>query len=280
MNRLARFGLLPDDSGQSSPDRLETLVLVVDPALALQYLSRSRVGRSPCPRAVARFARDMLSGCWALNGEALVFDREGFLLNGRRRLLALIRAGVAVPMLIVRGVDPSVAETHDSGDPRGLVELLTNRGEPRPALLAATLRLLDRFWAEGEPDQGPVTPRDLLALLDDIPRIRASLELVLAQGWSPPTPVPALALAHYALVGVPEEEEALTEFFSRLGSGEGPSQGPILALRRRLLGRRPPRGMAAVQAIFQAWDDWLELLGLEETPRPGQGSVPSNGASP
>lgn len=77
MNRLERFQL----SGA-----LQAEEVGFDPDLAREYL----------PRVVTRYARDMAAGRWVMNGEPLILDPEGNLLDGRHRLAAVIEARVAV----------------------------------------------------------------------------------------------------------------------------------------------------------------------------------------
>lgn len=51
-----------------------------------------------------RYAADMARGHWAVNGEAIIFDEDGNLINGQHRMAGVVKAGVPVQFLVVRGV--------------------------------------------------------------------------------------------------------------------------------------------------------------------------------
>lgn len=260
MNRLDRFGFGPDPIGQprlEAPSlRLETLVLDVTPDLALAWLADARHCRPLCPRAVARFAQEMRAGRWALNGQTVVFDRQGRLRDGCRRLAGVVKAGVTVRMLIVRGVEPGSAETLDSGQPRGLGQLLRARGEARPGPLAAALRLFRR-WLQSDDELPTVvpTPHGLITLLERVPELRASLLLIESQGWRGAT-LPVLAVAHLVLA-TEADPACVTAFFQRLGDPDLPrGEHPIPDLQRRLEARNGS-SLSRLFLVLDGFDEWV-----------------------
>ena len=52
-------------------------------------------------------------GHWQFNGIPVVFDRDGNLVEGQHRLAGIEKAGIAMEVLIVRGVDPAAFRTYD-----------------------------------------------------------------------------------------------------------------------------------------------------------------------
>ena len=60
---------------------MEISVIDVTPALAEEWLSANDHNRSINVRVVDAYARDMLSGNWALNGEAVKIAEDGTLLT-------------------------------------------------------------------------------------------------------------------------------------------------------------------------------------------------------
>ena len=96
----------------------------ITPELAEVYLSRNAEGqRKINPNRVADYAADMGKGLWVANGEAVIFDDAGRLIDGQHRLSAIIRAGVPVEMLVVRGVEGKSFQTIDQGFSRTLKTL-------------------------------------------------------------------------------------------------------------------------------------------------------------
>ena len=55
---------------------------------------------------VRRYAEDMRSSNWHLNGEGIVIDWDGNMRNGQHRCLACIESGCAFETLVVYGVEP------------------------------------------------------------------------------------------------------------------------------------------------------------------------------
>ena len=73
----------------------------VTPELAESWLAGTDVCRPVLNRHVEKFAAEMTAGRWRLTHQGIAFDTEGKLIDGRHRLLAVIRSGATVPMLVV-----------------------------------------------------------------------------------------------------------------------------------------------------------------------------------
>lgn len=78
----------------------------ITPEIAREYLSKnSRNPRKTMnPAVIRKYADDIKAGLWQLNGEAIIFDEDGFLKNGQHRLCAVIQANKPMSTLVVRGV--------------------------------------------------------------------------------------------------------------------------------------------------------------------------------
>ncbi len=50
---------------------------------------------------------------WPLTGESVKVGSHGLLLDGRKRCLAVVRSGMSMPVVLVEGIDPAYAVTHD-----------------------------------------------------------------------------------------------------------------------------------------------------------------------
>ena len=107
--------------GRKEPAMKTSIFETITPELAEVYLSRNAEGqRKINPNRVADYAADMGKGLWVANGEAVIFDDAGRLIDGQHRLSAVIRAGVSVEMLVVRGVEGKSFQTIDQGFSRTL----------------------------------------------------------------------------------------------------------------------------------------------------------------
>ena len=77
---------------------------------------------------VKSYALSMKQGKWMLNGEPIVFDVDGVLLNGHHRLHAIIMADVPVQTFVTRGVEPESFTTFDCGRHRTVGQLIGMQG--------------------------------------------------------------------------------------------------------------------------------------------------------
>lgn len=95
---------------------LETRVEYITPEIAQRYLSkRPATQRAIRPAKVAQYAADMRDGRWSLTHQGIAFDAEGRLVDGQHRLSAVVKAGVAVDVLVTRGVGAEAFVGMDRG---------------------------------------------------------------------------------------------------------------------------------------------------------------------
>ena len=88
-------------------------VEIINPSEAEAYLTNNAKHRKIKDKKVDAYMKEMQDGKWQLNGKVLIFDANGRLLNGQHRLSAVVKSGVSLTTLVVRGVDPSVLETNE-----------------------------------------------------------------------------------------------------------------------------------------------------------------------
>lgn len=118
----------------------------VTPAQAREYLASALGARKPDARAVGSYAKTMKSGAWVVNGQPIIFDTEGHLIDGVQRLTACIEAGVPFTTLVARGVHGDTLHTIDQHRARSYVAVLEARGTyRRPASLVRLMGKLVRI---------------------------------------------------------------------------------------------------------------------------------------
>jgi hypothetical protein len=81
-------------------------VVTVTPEIATAWLERNGPNRKIYQFRVEQYADAMVHGRWLLNGESIIFDRTGQLMNGQHRLWACIFAGVSFQTIVQRGIAP------------------------------------------------------------------------------------------------------------------------------------------------------------------------------
>ncbi|NBX85728.1 MAG: hypothetical protein EBQ80_00555 [Proteobacteria bacterium] len=115
----------------------------ITPPLAQKWLAECNLGNRPLNKKHVRdLANAMLDGEWMLNGEALVFGRDGRILNAQHRLHACVLANRSFHALVVRGVDPAAFATFDQGRPRKAADVLAINQVGQPNLFSRSLRAL------------------------------------------------------------------------------------------------------------------------------------------
>lgn len=123
---------------------IEVYFLEVGPELAKEMLAKNTAGNRKISLSnVERYASDMITQDWIINGDTIKFSTEGELLDGQHRLTAIAESGEAQVLLIVWGLDKSAMTTVDAGRKRTYSNILDMRGVTNHALVAA---LAARVW--------------------------------------------------------------------------------------------------------------------------------------
>ena len=108
---------------------LKMSVEKITPEMATAYMKKNtnnpRGKSSLSRRIVKQYAEDMSAGLWQLNGEAIMFDEDGYLKNGQHRLAAIILSGKTVEMCVIRGV-ANDANIFDIGWKRTITQMVNN----------------------------------------------------------------------------------------------------------------------------------------------------------
>ena len=139
-NKLGTSGSRPEAGGLSFA--LETIT----PKQAKDYLATAEAGRRPDARAVGNYARTMKSKAWVVNGQPVIFDSKGHLIDGIQRLSACIEAGVPFTTVVARNVQGDTLHTIDQHRARSYVAVLEARGTyRRPASLVRLMGKLIRI---------------------------------------------------------------------------------------------------------------------------------------
>lgn len=95
---------------------MKTELVDVSPALAQTWLNKNHSeNRVINPVRVIQYARMMSESAWLPTGESIKFDTLDRLMDGQHRLLAVIKAGITVPMFVTTGLDPAVFHVIDHG---------------------------------------------------------------------------------------------------------------------------------------------------------------------
>jgi hypothetical protein len=150
----------------------------VTPALAEKILTDSKdqvKNRNVADCHVEWLSEQMKSGKWLTNGEPIIIDEGGFLLDGQHRLYAIVMSETTVETVVTRGVERSTFATIDTGASRTAGNVMSIAGELHSNTLASALGLRHRYDTGrllGSARAAGFTSAISLALLKKHPTIR------------------------------------------------------------------------------------------------------------
>lgn len=112
----------------------------ITPQAAQEMLAHNTMNRPANKTQVEFYADTMKRGEWELNGETIKFAKDGTLLDGQHRLMAVVKANIPAPFVVVRGLDKEVFKTMDVGKKRTDGDILNVAGVRNGNLVAAIIR--------------------------------------------------------------------------------------------------------------------------------------------
>jgi hypothetical protein len=145
---------------------------LITPALAKEFLLNAKKNRNLSERQVRRFADDMSEGRWQVNGQSIVIDVQGQLIDGQHRLSAILLSQKAQNIFVVRGVATAAMETMDTGKARTLADVLALEGYKNTSNIATTARYCWNYAAGVSTQYTPTK----MTLLDFVKHHRDQLE--------------------------------------------------------------------------------------------------------
>lgn len=121
--------------------KLSAQFVIVTPTMAKEWLRFNDNNRNMRGPNVAMYARDIRTDRWIVTGQAIQFDRDGVMIDGQHRLMAIIKADKPVMLLVVRGLDPRAKSVIDAGAKRSAADALKFAGVTNYTLVASLCRL-------------------------------------------------------------------------------------------------------------------------------------------
>lgn len=249
-------------------------IVTVTPELAARWLEGNTHNRPLRQANVESMMAAMQAGRWRLNGESIIFDTNGTLVDGQHRLWACVESKCQFETVVVTDVDPDSFLTIDQGAKRSAADALwvndkeLVKGAKLTGVAAAAI-LVWQYRNENLFSNVRLPSTDVVRLVNEEPRLihwvkeagRAARGL---RGFS----TPVAATLHLGCNGFPEKAE---EFLHRFVDGMNLGQGnPILALRGRILSNPPYRTWERLYLSVSAWNAFAQgrqLFKITATPR-------------
>ena len=112
----------------------------ITPAIACEMLLHNTMNRAISSDTVSAYAESMKDGYWACNGEAIIFSNKGTLLDGQQRLSAVVKSGISIASVIIRGVNKKDFDSMGQGRKRTNGTILAIENYKNANLCASTVR--------------------------------------------------------------------------------------------------------------------------------------------
>lgn len=240
----------------------------ITPEVATTMLSKKNTNRSIRLTQLNRIKRALVNQRWQINGETIIFDHDGRLLEGQHRLQAVIDAQETVWTLIVHGIDRDRFKTMGQGSKRTAGDILGIQGVKNATHIAAALRWVYRYETGQMTNAHPNITDDELtdtlpmhaAILDSIPfgkkchgiaapGMATALHYLCRTGPQPEQQEPVRRPGRPPVVkeswdkGDPQRRKGQADhFFWSLATGENLQPGdPILVVRNRIVQPKGPK---------------------------------------
>lgn len=208
------------------------LLVKLTKELAEQLWDRNEHNRRFREHLAAKYAVEMEEGRWLCNGETIVFDTHGRLIQGQHRVKGVIISGVTIYTYMVFDVDPAAFITMDSGAKRSAADQLGIVGQKHTTALASAATLLYRYDTGGLTHSTQIPNTLCLDYIDKCPSLADSVDLICTSGCRKAKPS-VMAAAHYLTSKIsPKESES---FWDKFITGVDMKEGdPELVLIRKL----------------------------------------------
>lgn len=228
----------------------------ITPIIAQQILrTRNTHNRPVSEIKVAQIKADIQTGRYGVNGESVIFDRNGNLADGQHRLTAVSEVGLSIVSNVAFGVEPEAQNTVDQGKARTAGDVLGIEGVKNSKNLAAVIRSLISYErgdrrSLGRPSE--VSTQEIREYLDANPDVERLMDWAMyhkraMQGLGPPS---TFGIAR----GIIEPLYGSNGVFylDRVILGDMLTSGdPALTVRNRLMAEKRANRQLALEAILR-----------------------------
>lgn len=254
--------ILPSSATLGTPHGPVTVAFVrLTPEMARGLVAQMRGNRKPHRRQVEQITRALKTGEFAFNGESIILDADGRMIDGQHRCLACIAADMPLETIMVSGIRSAAFDTVDQSDRRTAGDVFSINGVPNANATTAALRKIGAHLDHSglwNISNYAASPRELEALHERIGDISGSVVVGIAGTKALSVPGSFLSCVHFLFAK--KSRADADRFFAALISGENLSSGdPILRLRHRLAAnageRKAKLSQIEMYAMFvNAWN--------------------------
>lgn len=235
---------------------------LVTPEMAAAYLATTVRNRKSVQAVVDQFAESITLRLWGVNPQPAIIDSNDCLMDSGHRMAAIVKSGIAIPMLVVRGVPPESFDVLDDGPRRTLKQVMAMDGVTMYETIASIVRTVivyERAQYTTIQFASGVNNRDGLAFYYSHKKTMAQ-----AAAWGAKVKAGEHGTAAgggfvaYVLLAISPEKAA--QFLDGIATGANlPVNSPILKYRNKYAVLRAQGSVhrnTQVDMMFEAWNEW------------------------
>lgn len=122
-------------------DNVKIEIVNINAGLAEKMLAANKNNRPLSEDRVNDYKREMIGGTWKFTHQGIAIDEDGNLLDGQHRLIAIMKANVAINVLVVTGLPRGIFAYIDRGKNRTARDLFSIEGYEYADHVAASVRM-------------------------------------------------------------------------------------------------------------------------------------------
>jgi len=236
---MSQYNRIANTIESSSKPESSTIAnkIVITPLMAKAWITGSKDFRNRTLNhaLVKSYSETMKSGLWKYNGEPIILDKQGDVINGQHRLHAVVLSGVSIQSLVVYGVDRTTFDTMDKGRRRSNSDVLQLAGYKNTYGLSATASAVYHYIFAGDFSAVSSSRKTnvsgvIIKFLEEYPDMVSSQKFIhlngqRVEGLSPPGIIGAI---HFLFGYVNEKKR--DRFFDEFINNQASPGSPVYAL--------------------------------------------------
>ncbi len=112
----------------ANQNNVQVRIETITPEIAKELLQNQARNRKWKRSEIDNHKSEMTQGNWQINGQTIVINNRGQMVDGQHRLMALIESGMTLPFIVVRGVAQEAVKTIDVGRKRSMGDIFQMQG--------------------------------------------------------------------------------------------------------------------------------------------------------
>jgi hypothetical protein len=233
--------IVPKKTNKGKLKGVETGIAIITPEVAEKLLKDHNPNNRNIKQAnVDSLVSEMVNNRWVMNGEGVIIDYNGNLVDGQHRLTACVFSKRSMTTQITWGVAPSVITTIDTGSKRIAKDCFDINGISNASVIASSIKLIHQFSDGAYGDKGSSSrvlsnQQTLDFYWENSEKLQNSAVVANSVYKKCNQIITSSIIASLHYMFAEKDVNKANEFFNKFGTGVGLDENsPIMALRNKL----------------------------------------------